>query len=586
MFNAYLFDPVKGGVQEKYFLDKRTLAFIYVVSYLIQKENSGTLDPDLCHVMGHALLLWLPNHELVEHYLSLSAQSNRDESLSDGFLLVRLFCPNIGFSDYGFAKDLDKAIKYAIILFNNPLNKHWVENYDYAYARVLFEKDKNNAEECIKIIDKKLNKFNIEFADFTDALLNYLLLELEIAAKVRVLSINLDLNYVETVLLKMGQLSLRRNKGLYWLAQCYIEGKNNEKNIKKAIELLTSINDPYLFKDTGASLAKLYLDGDGVDCDAREALDIACLAEMQAELHPYARTDSKSLDDIMHQASIRLCEEKYITFLKDILGTPVHCVNSEAIETLLKFHLSDEEYSYLMNEYNSNDHTNNTLKSILRKLRHPVVKKELSCACNRMIYVGTDESGYDNYFNFEECGNMLIYGTCGAGKTWFIYSIYKRLRNKDTCKSLNYAFWSFKPFEFEDWCGDYLIQDTHELIKYIANRKKQSDNQTIVFIDEFMDFLWNITDEEKEILIDAFKNAREYNITFICCSQNMNLALEEFGDFANTKICMMCYDEEKSANMIGNSKAASITKYGNMYVFNPAANGFSTPKQMKVIKNN
>ena len=159
MFDAYLYDPVEGGVQAKYFLNKRTLAFIFVISYLIQKEGE-VVNPLLAHVMGNALLLWLPtNLTLIEHYLAISAESCDEESLSDGFLLVCLYCPNIGFGTYGFRNDVDKALNYAKILYDNPLNKHRVENYDYAYARALFEKDKSNADECIKIIDKKLNNF-------------------------------------------------------------------------------------------------------------------------------------------------------------------------------------------------------------------------------------------------------------------------------------------------------------------------------------------------------------------------------------------------------------------------------------------
>lgn len=586
MFDAYLFDPVKGGVQPRYFLDKRTIAFIFVVSYLIQKE-SKKVNPLLAHVMGNALLLWLPtNHGLIEHYLAISAESHKEKSLSDGFLLVRLYCPNLGFGTYGFNSDIDKALKYAKTLYNNPLNKHRVENYDYAYARALFEKDKRNADECIKIIDKKLNKYNIEWEDYTNVLLNYLLLELEISSKVQNIDLDIDLLYAEGVLAKEGEMSRRRNEGFYWLAKCYIEGKNNIKSIKKAIELIGKINDPDLYKKAGTMFAKLYLEGNGVELDVREAYDIACLADVQASIYPWVSgTFDSELDKTIEEASKKMNEEKYARFVEQLIDRPVHCVNEEALNTLFRFHLDADEYAYLVDKYDYEDKNLNIVKSIFRKLRHPVVKKEIANACNRMVYIGTDESGYEGYLNFDECGNMLIHGTCGAGKTWYLYSIYKRLKNKQILKKVNMAFWSFKPFEFEGWCDDYLVKDAHEFINTINNYSKQSDKQTIIFIDEFVDFLWNITDEEKNILIDLFKNAKERNVCFICCSQNMTTVLEEFGQFASTKICMMCINREQSNLMIGKDVAESIDKYGNMFVLNSLVNSFIAPKKMKVVKN-
>ena len=53
-------------------LENYKYAFIFLASYYIQKENRVRLNPFLCHVMGNALLKWLPIEELIIHYLSLS----------------------------------------------------------------------------------------------------------------------------------------------------------------------------------------------------------------------------------------------------------------------------------------------------------------------------------------------------------------------------------------------------------------------------------------------------------------------------------------------------------------------------------
>lgn len=585
MFNAYLYDPVEGGIQEKYFLDKRTLAFIFVTSYFIQKENKENINQLLSHVMAHSLLQWLPHHNLIEHYLSISAKEGEHCDLSDAFLLVRLYCPNIGFHNYGFPNDINKALDYATLLYNNPLNKHKVDNYDYAYVRALFEKDRKNAAKCIEIIDKKLNKYNIEYENHTNVLLNYLILELEIASKEKVLSINLDMNYIEDFLDEQSDYSARKNQGYYWLAQCYINGKNNNKNVDKAISLLTKIKDPYLYKKAGAAFAKLFLEGNGVDLDAREAYDIAEMADSQANIHGYIRDKTnKEIDEVMYQAHLKMIQENYINFLSYVLDKPIHYVNEENIDFVLKFHLSDEDFNYLKDGYSADDEYETKRKEIIRKLRHPVVRKELLEACNQMIYVGTDKSGYENYLNFEECGNMFIHGTCGAGKTWYLYSIFKRLKQKETANKVNICFWSFKPFEFEGWCDDYLVKNPHEFIEKISKYKKNSDAHSVIFIDEFSDFMFELTDKEKEMLINLFKESESNNMTFISCSQNMTSALDEFGEYVKTRVCMLCSRANESKLMIGSEAALSIKSYGKLYIANNSVPGYMRPKSMKVVK--
>lgn len=563
MFEAYPYD--ENGMLERYFLNKRTLTFIFIISYLIQKENRKGINPFLSHAMGNALLLWLPIKELVEYYLSLSAEAGRGSNLSDGFLLVRMFCPNIGFSNYGFDSDVDKALKYATILYNNPLNEHKLDNYDYAYARALFEKDNNNADECLEIINKKLYKYNIEYEEYTNVLLNYLILELEIVSKVKSIKANLDLNYIEEILSKEGKYSSRRNLGYYWLAQCYISGKNNNKGINKAISLLTNIKDPSLYKKAGASLASLYLTGDGVDYDPKEALDIISIAEGQANSHPYCRDVDEELLKIKETALSKIRQERYIKLLNKIVDIPIYYVDIDTVEAYSKLHLSDEEYDYLFNDYFVNGNEIELLRRIIKKLRHPALTRRLEAACNKMVYIGSDEKKRDYYLNFEECGNMFIHGVSGAGKTYYIHSIFKRLKNRESSKKINIAFWSFKPFEFEKWCDDYLIKDPHDFIKRI---KELNNNQTIIFIDEFDELIESLNDKEKGILLDMFKNSKNRNICFICCSQHMNNYLKDYGEYVSTRICMMCHKKEESISMIGSDIAISIEKYGNMFVQN------------------
>ena len=348
--------------------------------------------------------------------------------------------------------------------------------------------------------------------------------------------------------------------------------------------LLRSINNPYLFKKAGAALANLYLNGNGVEYDAREALDIACIAKQQADLHARARDFDRQLIDIQSRAFAKIRQENFIKFLRMVLDTPIHFVDVEAIDVILESRLDDEEYSYLVNEYSSNNEQTELFNKIKRKLRHPVIGKELLGACNKMIYIGSDEKGHDNYFNFEECGNMFIHGTCGAGKTWYLYSIFKRLKSKETYKKTNIVFWSFKPFEFKGWCDEYLIEDPHDFVKRILVLSNSKDRETLIFIDEFVDFMSKISDEEKNVIIDILKNSKSRNICFVCCSQNMSNVIKDYEQYVSTRVCMMCYKKEESVLMIGSGIANSINEHGYMYVKNNDVAEFIEAKKMKVIK--
>lgn len=585
MFNGFIYNPEKEGSSTKYFLDKRPLAFIFVLSYIIQNQPQNEIDPDIAHVMGNALLLWEPSYTgLIEYYLSICAKSRNANNLNDCFLLVCLFCPNIGFFNYGFKNNKEKALDYAKILYHSSANKHQLDNYDYAYARALFENDSSKAGECMEIICDKISKYNIEHNNSdTNAILNYLLLGLEIYSKAKDLDKFLDLKSIEKIIEKEPESSLKRNEGFYLLAACYVYGKNNFKDIDKAIELLEQIKNPNIIGKAGALLSSLYLEGNGVELDAREALEIAYLADVQSDVNignsPRYNTE---LSEIIIKAHKKTDEERYVKLAKKLVKKPIHSVNVEAFETLLKSYLTREEYSYIVNKCMYDNMDDNIAITIKEK----GIEKEISDVCNRMIYVGTDHTKYEHYLNFDECGNIFIQGSCGSGKTWYLHSIFKRLKDKQTLNKINMAFWSFKPFEFELWALYDLYEDSHKFLNIICDYAKDNSVQTVIFIDEFIDFIESLNEEEKATLKNLFKNSKENNMCFICCSQNMNLALKEYGEYVTTKICMMCDTKEQSELMIGKDFANFIGRFGVMYVLNKKVKIFNNPKLLRVNENN
>lgn len=289
----------------------------------------------------------------------------------------------------------------------------------------------------------------------------------------------------------------------------------------------------------------------------------------------------KQLIDTQEIALNKKVQEKYIKFLRIILDMPVYFVDINYIDSFLKLHLADNEYDYLMSEFSFDDAKTELFKRIKRKLRHPIIKRELVYACNRMIYIGTDNKGNDEFLNFEECGNMFIHGTCGAGKTWFIYSIFKRLKSREFYKKVNIAFWSFKPFEFEGWCNDYLIKDPHDLIMKITGLE---DNQSIVFVDEFDELMELVDKKDRDTLLEMFRNSKSRNLCFVCCSQHMDKALKEYGEYVPTRVCMMCHKKDESILMIGSDIASKIDKCGDMYVKNINVYSYANPRKLKVLK--
>ena len=178
MFNAYLYDPEVGGVKERHPLDERVMAFIYVLSYYVQASKSESIDPFLSHTMGNTLLEWLPIPELVEGYLSESAEIGKGCNLSDALRLTELYCPKIIYEHPSFRKDLGKALKYGKWMYENPFNDHGVNHYDYVYAFVLFLN--GSSKESMAIVLDKLNQEVDE--ERMGNLLAYLSLGLEIEA--------------------------------------------------------------------------------------------------------------------------------------------------------------------------------------------------------------------------------------------------------------------------------------------------------------------------------------------------------------------------------------------------------------------
>lgn len=265
------------GPDGECYLDKRSLAFIFVASYYVQIRDCELISSNLSHVMGNALLEWLPIPELVEHYLALSADAGIGSNLRDGLTLAELFCPGISMSKPSFDKDAKKALKYARILYDNPRNKHDLNRYDFLYAKALFLNYPQRAEECMNIVKANVSGGYNEENQWH--LLNYLSLGLEIMSSIEGLQNKLDLEFAEKMITEAeNDHPVFAEECDYWLAKCYINGKNNQTNPERAVQLLHSAA-PWrpLRKKIGAALAGMALDANNVE----EALSLIEATELQ-----------------------------------------------------------------------------------------------------------------------------------------------------------------------------------------------------------------------------------------------------------------------------------------------------------------
>ena len=181
------------------------------------------------------------------------------------------------------------------------------------------------------------------------------------------------------------------------------------------------------------------------------------------------------------------------------------------------------------------------------------------------LYIGTDELFNDLHLEFSKYGNAFIHGPAGSGKTFLMTSIFRRLRNIDVNNKYNIALWSFKPWEF-DWCREYLYEDAKAFMNYLERIVDDENHQSIIFIDELKVFLDLISPEEIRELKDMMKRK---NTNFICCSQHMYQLIDEFKEYADTRICMNTFgNKEESAMMMGVEDASKLLGHMHMIVSN------------------
>ncbi len=147
----------KEGWPLRYYLDPRPLAFFFVVSYYIQKEDRERIDPFLARTLGHALLEWLPQPELVVHYLDISA---RNLHIDDAITLTKIYSlntPSTRFPrQFAYLKDPAKAFEYAKLAYEFACDIKCPDLADCYYAEALYDLDKKNAEECMSIVLKRI----------------------------------------------------------------------------------------------------------------------------------------------------------------------------------------------------------------------------------------------------------------------------------------------------------------------------------------------------------------------------------------------------------------------------------------------
>ena len=282
------------------FQDTRKLAFLFVLSYYIQEEPASRLSQYIAYVLGKALLNWLPIPELFEDYLSIAAQGKDNNLAVDAaYQLVKVFCPNFGSGNYYVDRDAEKALKYATLVYENPMNGHGFELYDYSYLRALFENDPANAELCLDIIDDKLKQMEDTEEGYFGSpnVFRYIDLKLDIALKVKFESRDLGIEELEKYLLDQPNREFGYDQCIYQLAKCYITGLNNPIDYAKAEVLLMSMDDWIVRNYIAALLARIYVEQRDYD----QAYSISMLAKYSREDAIFFTEGEKELEDMLKE---------------------------------------------------------------------------------------------------------------------------------------------------------------------------------------------------------------------------------------------------------------------------------------------
>ncbi len=273
-------------------LNLNGITFIYVIGYFIQNSREP-IEPLLAHLMARALMKWLPNSQLIEEYLLMSADSG---NIEDACTLLVQYSEERTF--YKIKKNVSGALKYGEFVYNNFLDDRRNVRYKGLYAKALFESDpKGNVNKAVDImLDIVLKERNLALDTLIDLL--------EILSKEKV-DREIDFKELESIIYSEEHWNQGRYKAQYWLAKCYISGVNRRKNVKVAIRYLKDIinHDVDMMAEAGASLAELYYNGDGVYVDYDEAFFIA--SSVQDAYLELANTSDSKLDEICYNCSIK-----------------------------------------------------------------------------------------------------------------------------------------------------------------------------------------------------------------------------------------------------------------------------------------
>lgn len=281
--------------------------------------------------------------------------------------------------------------------------------------------------------------------------------------------------------------------------------------------------------------------------------------------------------------------------LNSVLEKPISSINYKGARHFLSLALTYAEYAYLKYDFDGNIQDQQFL-SIVQHLKKSRIKSgpieiegyshfeindlDVNCVCNNVIYLGTDKDGKEHYSNFDNVNNLLVHGDPGSGKTVYLKKIIDGALSKTDLGRLDIIIWSFKPFEFEKNYSNYLIEDQNIFVEVLEEMAKYKNHNTLVVVDELYLFLETLLKSNKEKFINFLKNSREYNLCFLCVSQNMSSLMYDLGEYADTTACFGFHYKENANKMNCDEDEEEPETYGDFYIYNSPE--FLLPARLKV----
>ena len=200
---------------------------------------------------------------------------------------------------------------------------------------------------------------------------------------------------------------------------------------------------------------------------------------------------------------------------------------------------------------------------------------------NLEFVLGSSNEHEYQILDLAKCGNVIIGGTTGSGKSVFLHSVIVSFLLRKNDKPVKFAFIDPKAVEFHEYrnlTNLYApiakgMQEGVELLnsikKLIIGREQINDIESniLVFVDEYADLV-DLSPDVGKLVVELLKRGPKVGVHFFIATQipRKDIYTKDLLQAANVKIAFMLFNKDEYKNMLGTSKVEELNRSGDMYV--------------------